>query len=46
MPTVLNVSEAKANFSGVLAEVDRNMLTITITPDGEMPRLLMRIPSS
>jgi prevent-host-death family protein len=34
MPTVLNVNEAKANFSGVLAEVERNMLTITITRYG------------
>ena len=34
MPTVLNVNEAKANFSGMLAEVERNMLTITITRYG------------
>ena len=34
MPTVLNVNEAKANFSSVLAEVERNMLTITITRYG------------
>ena len=34
MPTVLNVNEAKANFLGVLAEVERNMLTITITRYG------------
>ena len=34
MPTVLNVNEAKANFSGMLAEVERNNLTITITRYG------------
>lgn len=34
MPTIMNVNEAKTNFSGVLAEVERNMLTITITRYG------------
>lgn len=34
MPTVLNVNEDKTNFSSVLAEVERNMLTITITRYG------------
>ena len=34
MPTVLNVSEDKTNFSSVLAEVERNMLIITITRYG------------
>ena len=30
MPTMLNVHEAKANFSGVLAEVENNLAVITI----------------
>ena len=30
MPTILNVHEAKANFSGVLAEVENNLTIITI----------------
>ena len=30
MPTMLNVHEAKANFSGVLAEVENNLTIITI----------------
>ena len=34
MPTVLNVNEDKTNFSSVLAEVERNMLIITITRYG------------
>ena len=34
MPTVLNVNEDKTNFSSVLAEVERNMLTVTITSYG------------
>ena len=34
MPTVFNVNEETANFSGTLAEVERNKLTITITRYG------------
>ena len=30
MPTMLNVHEAKANFSGVLAEVENSLAVITI----------------
>ena len=30
MPTMLNVHEAKANFSGVLAEVENKLTIITI----------------
>ena len=30
MPTTLSVHEAKANFSGVLAAVERNATTLTI----------------
>ena len=30
MPTMLNVNEAKANFSGVLAEVENKLTVITI----------------
>ena len=30
MPTVLNVHEAKARFSGVLSEVENNLSIITI----------------
>lgn len=30
MPTMLKVHEAKANFSGVLAEVENNLTVITI----------------
>ena len=30
MPTMLNVNEAKANFSGVLAEVENKLAVITI----------------
>ena len=30
MPTMLNVNEAKANFSGVLAEVESKLTVITI----------------
>ena len=30
MQTMLNVHEAKANFSGVLAEVENNLTVITI----------------
>ena len=43
MPTVLNVNEAKANFSGMLAEVERNMLTITITRYGRPVALVVPI---
>ena len=30
MPTTLNVNEAKTNFSNVLANVENNLVTITI----------------
>ncbi len=30
MPTILNVYEAKAKFSGVLAEVENNLTVVTI----------------
>ena len=30
MPTMLNVNEAKANFSGMLAEVEDRMVSFTI----------------
>ena len=30
MPTILNVHEAKAKFSGVLAEVENNLTVVTI----------------
>lgn len=30
MPTMLNVNEAKANFSGLLAEVEDRMVSFTI----------------
>lgn len=30
MPAMLNVHEAKANFSGILAEVENKLTTITI----------------
>ena len=43
MPTVLNVSEDKTNFSSVLAEVERNMLIITITRYGRPVARVMPI---
>ena len=30
MPTVMNVNEAKANFSGMLAEVESGLVSFTI----------------
>lgn len=30
MPTVLNVNEAKTNFSNVLATVENDLVTVTI----------------
>ena len=30
MPTVLNVNEAKTNFSNVLAAVENDLVTVTI----------------
>lgn len=30
MPTTLNVNEAKTNFSSVLANVENNLVTVTI----------------
>ncbi len=30
MPTMMNVNEAKANFSGMLAEVESGLVTFTI----------------
>lgn len=30
MPTVMNVNEAKTNFSSVLAEVESKLVTVTI----------------
>ena len=34
MPTMLNVNEAKANFSGMLAEVEDRMVSFTIMREG------------
>ena len=30
MPTVMNVNEAKTNFSGILSNVENNLVTVTI----------------
>ena len=30
MPTILNVNEAKTNFSNILANVENNLVTVTI----------------
>ena len=38
MPTMLNVHEAKANFSGVLAEVENKLTVITIMRSGRPVR--------
>ena len=34
MPTVMQVHEAKANFSGLLSEVEKNLATVTIVRYG------------
>ena len=34
MPTVLNVNEAKANFSGILSEVESRLVSFTILKYG------------
>ena len=38
MPTMLNIHEAKANFSGVLAEVENKLTIITIMRYGRPVR--------
>ena len=35
MPAVLNVNEAKANFSSVVADVERNLVTVMILRYGK-----------
>ena len=35
MPTMLNVNEAKANFSGMLSEVESGLVTFTIMRYGK-----------
>lgn len=45
MPTMLNVHEAKANFSGVLAEVENKLTVITIMRYGRPVAKIVPITS-
>ena len=41
MPTVMNVNEAKTNFSGILSNVENNLASVTIIPKN--PQLAFKI---
>ena len=41
MPTVMNVNEAKTNFSGILSNVENNLVSVTIIQKN--PQLAFKI---